>query len=65
MDLEKLQKENEKLKEKIEELKNNEYFYTKALRYIFNYCVDIEKSLKSIQSDMDYVYKVTRLDWSE
>lgn len=65
MSLEELQKENKKLKEKIEELKNNEYFYTKALRHIFNYCTDIEKSLKSIQNDMDYVYTVTRLDWNE
>lgn len=65
MDLEKLQKENEQLKKEIQTLKNNEYEYKKALRYIFNYCNDIEKSLKNIQSDMDYVYTVTRLDWSE
>lgn len=65
MNLEELQKENEELKKQIEELKNNEYFYTKSLRDIFRYCSDIEKSLKNIQSDMDYVYKVTRLDWSE
>lgn len=65
MSLEELQKENEQLKKEIQILKDNEYEYKKALRYIFNYCNDIEKSLKSIQSDMDYVYKVTRLDWSE
>lgn len=65
MSLEELQKENEHLKKEIQTLKNNEYEYKKALRYIFNYCNDIEKSLKSIQSDMDYVYTVTRLDWSE
>ena len=65
MRLEELQKENEHLKKEIQTLKDNEYEYKKALRYIFNYCNDIEKSLKSIQSDMDYVYKVTRMDWSE
>lgn len=65
MSLEELQKENEQLKKEIQILKDNEYEYKKALRYIFNYCNDIEKSLKSIQSDMDYVYTVTRLDWSE
>ena len=65
MSLEELQKENEQLKKEIQTLKDSEYEYRKALRHIFNYCNDIEKSLKSIQSDMDYVYKVTRLDWIE
>ena len=65
MSLEELQKENGQLKKEIQTLKDNEYEYKKALRYIFNYCIDIEKSLKSIQSDMDYVYTVTRLDDNE
>lgn len=72
MDLEELQeenkqlkKENEKLQEKIEELKSNEFFYTKALRNIYSCCTDIEKSLKSIQSDMDYAYTVIGMDWRE
>ena len=72
MNLEELQEENkdlkkeiEKLQEQIKELKDNEYVYTKTLRHIFSYCTDIEKNLKNIQSDMDYVYKVTRMDWNE
>lgn len=65
MNLEELQEENEQLKKEIQTLKDNEYEYSKALRYIFSYCIDIEKSLKSIQSDIDYVYKATRLDWNE